>query len=71
MGEFTVDFLCLASRLIVEVDGRQHAWEAGYDDRRTRTLESMGFSVVRFTNEEVRDGLPAVLERIAAALRPV
>ncbi len=70
IGGYVVDFICLDTKLIVEVDGRQHAWEAEYDAGRTRTLEGMGFVVMRFTNDEVRDRLGRVMERIIEALRP-
>jgi len=68
IGGYVVDFLCLAAKLIVEVDGRQHGWEADYDAERTRTLEGMGFVVLRVSNEEVRGKLAAVLARIRGAL---
>src|SRR5919202_396192 len=58
IGRYVVDFLCLHAKLIVEVDGRQHGWEADYDAERTRTLEGMGFVVLRVSNEDVR-GSPA------------
>jgi very-short-patch-repair endonuclease len=64
---YTVDFVCMSAKLIVEVDGTQHATEADYDHRRTDELERMGFAVLRFTNEEVVGDVDCVLERIAAA----
>ena len=68
IGGYVVDFLCLAAKLIVEVDGRQHGWEADYDAERTRALEGMGFVVLRVSNEDVRGNLAAVLARIRGAL---
>ncbi len=65
------DFLCHSTKLIVEMNGRQHRIEAEYDEKRTRDLEAAGFMVVRVTNEDVRERLDAVLERIGAALRLV
>ena len=47
----------------------QHAWQSPYDDARTRTLESAGFHVVRFTNEDVRGDLEGVLRKIGEELR--
>ena len=64
---YTVDFVCVPAKLIVEVDGTQHTINAEYDHRRTEELERMGFTVLRFTNEEVVGDLDRVLERIAAA----
>ena len=65
-----MDFVCLKAKLIVEVDGRQHEWEADYDAERSRALEGMGFTILRVTNAEVRDKLGGVLGRIEGALRP-
>ena len=67
---YVVDFLCVHAKLIVEVDGRQHTWEADYDAERSRAIEEMGFTVLRVTNEEVRDRLDQVLSRIRGELRP-
>lgn len=54
-GPFVVDFLCPEARLVVELDGGQHA-EAdavAYDARRTSFLERQGLRVLRFWNSEV------------------
>jgi very-short-patch-repair endonuclease len=64
---YTVDFVCISARLIVEIDGAQHTIDAEYDRRRTEELERVGFTVLRFTNEEVLADIDRVLERIASA----
>jgi very-short-patch-repair endonuclease len=46
IGPFIADFCCLAAKLIVEVDGGQHA-DSAHDDARTRWLEREGFVVLR------------------------
>ena len=59
-GPYILDFLCRDARLVVEVDGGQHAEQVAYDARRTAWLERAGFRVVRFWNSEVltnRDGV--------------
>ena len=66
---FVVDFYCHAARLVVELDGKQHEWFAGYDAVRTESIERLGVRVIRFANEEVCGELDLVLERIRAALR--
>jgi len=66
---YIVDFVCLDARLIIEADGGQHADQAAYDSRRTSALESMGYRVLRFWNDEILGQLPGVLERIGQALR--
>jgi very-short-patch-repair endonuclease len=69
VGNHIVDFCCLSHRLIVEVDGGQHADEVGKDDARTKRLEAHGFKVIRFWNGEVLANLNGVLTSIAEALR--
>ena len=53
IGPFIVDFVCFECRVIVEVDGGQHAEQVSYDRDRTRWLEAQGYRVVRFWNDEV------------------
>ncbi|OGT87899.1 MAG: DNA (cytosine-5-)-methyltransferase [Gammaproteobacteria bacterium RIFOXYA12_FULL_61_12] len=53
IGPYVVDFVCLSRRLIVELDGGQHAEQAGYDRTRDSWLSSEGFRVLRFWNDQV------------------
>ena len=69
VGPFIVDFVCLRHRWILEVDGSQH-FESAYDTARTRWLESNGFTVVRFWNNEVLGNLEMVLSTIASHIPP-
>lgn len=69
IGPYTVDFLCFAAKLVVEIDGAHHGEQAGYDERRTAEIEAQGFTVMRVSNMDVRDRLDDVLVRIAEALR--
>jgi len=64
---YIVDFVCLARRLIVEVDGGQHS-ESRSDERRDAFLMSEGFSVVRFWNNDVLTNPAGVFDAIMAAL---
>ena len=66
---YVVDFYCHAARLVVEVDGAQHDRRAEYDAERTKALESAGVHVLRFTNDDIRDDLDAMLRRIGAELQ--
>ena len=68
IGGYIVDFVCIRARLIVEVDGGQHADELLYDLERTRDLARCGFRVIRFWNQEVLQQTEAVLESILEAL---
>jgi len=65
VGPYIVDFLCLSHRLIVEIDGGQHATQILKDDRRTRWLESQRFTVLRFWNNDVSGNLDGVIETIS------
>ena len=64
LGRAVPDFVCMEKRLIVELDGGQHAEEA--DAARTARLKALGCRVVRFWNNEVNENLDGVLERILA-----
>ncbi len=67
IGPFIVDFAAISERLIVEIDGGQHA-ESQTDPARDAYLKSQGFQVLRFWNHEVLANLEGVLTVIRAAL---
>jgi len=67
-GDYILDFVCLDARLIVEVDGGQHADQQNVDAKRDEYLKSSGFQVLRFWNNQVLEELDAVVEAIAASL---
>jgi len=68
MGSYVVDFFCRAAKLIVEVDGGQHA-ENARDTVRTQWLEARGYRVIRFWNNDVLSNTEGVLTSILDALR--
>ena len=68
IGRFVVDFACIRARLIVEIDGGQHAESIVEDLERTLYLARAGFRVIRFWNDEVLQRTEAVLESILEAL---
>ena len=72
IGAYIVDFVSLSQKLIVELDGPQHlAAEArAYDVRRTEWLESRGFQVIRFRNQELDEDIYGVVARIKKAMAP-
>lgn len=55
IGPYIVDFACLVKMIIIEVDGESHEQEGAleYDLNRQNFLESVGFKVIRISNEEV------------------
>ena len=63
---FVVDFLCIETKLIVEIDGGQHS--DAVDARRTRFLEGEGYRLLRFWNNDVLQNLEGVIEVVSAAL---
>lgn len=65
---YTVDFCCFEAKLIVEVDGSQHAERLRQDVVRTRRLEGDGFSVIRFWNNDVLKNIDGILEAILVEL---
>jgi very-short-patch-repair endonuclease len=48
LGPYTVDFVCFERKLVIEVDGGQHAAAAEQDELRTRRLRERGYMVLRF-----------------------
>ena len=70
IGPYFADFACLASKLVVEADGRSHEGEeaALRDAARDVWLARAGFRVLRFSDDVIIGGLPIVVERISAAL---
>jgi very-short-patch-repair endonuclease len=70
IGPYIVGFVSHRSRLIIELDGGQHAVQVEYDGVRTGWLESRGYRVVRFWNNQVLTETESVLEAIALVLAP-
>ena len=66
IGQYIPDFVCLSKQLIIEVDGGYHfiGDQIISDEQRTAHLESFGYHVIRFTNEEVLTDTQNVLQKI-------
>ncbi len=58
------DFMCKELALIIEVYGRNHKYQTEYDHKRTQRLEACGFTVLRFTNQQVLKETAEVKETI-------
>ncbi|SIQ31854.1 Very-short-patch-repair endonuclease [Rhizobium sp. RU20A] len=67
LGPFFADFVCRQEKLVVEIDGSQHA-DSLSDARRTDWLNAQGYNVLRFWNHEILEHRRDVLETIVAAL---
>jgi very-short-patch-repair endonuclease len=68
IGDFIVDFVSFERRLIVEVDGGQHAEQLAYDEKRTRWLEAQGYKVLRFWDNDVLANTEAVMQAVFDAV---
>ena len=70
IGDYIADFLCLKAKLVIEVDGGYHdkPQQQLEDQWRTEFLQSKGYRVIRFTNEEVSSQLKGVISRIKEEL---
>jgi len=72
IGIYIVDFVCIETRVIVELDGSQHL-DSPTDAEREAWLRSQGFHVLRFWNDDVvsrtEDVLAAILDRTDSAMK--
>ena len=64
IDNYIVDFVCFDNRIIIEVDGGQHADENNKDIERDAYLQQFGFKILRFWNNEVLQNTNGVLEII-------
>ena len=66
IGDYIVDFVCLEKQFVIEVDGEYHdeIEQQEADTLRTKDLNAMGFTVIRFTNKEIFTDIDAVLDQI-------
>ena len=71
IGPYVVDFVCLEQKLVIELDGGQHASDPN-DLRRDAFLQRQGYRVLRFWNNEALNHTAAVCESIlrAASVTP-
>ncbi|MFZ3235213.1 MAG: endonuclease domain-containing protein [Stellaceae bacterium] len=68
IGQYIVDFACTECRVVIELDGGQHA-ENTADVRRTARLEKQGWRVIRFWNHDALTNTNGVVDTILQALR--
>ncbi len=68
LGNYIVDFCCIEKKLIIELDGSQHLDLQEYDEARTTYLESLGYRVLRFWNNQVTNDINGVVLSIEYAL---
>ncbi len=68
IGHYVADFACPRAKLVIELDGGQHAIQPNVDDARTAALARYGYGVVRFWNGDVTGNLPGVLPAISSQI---
>jgi very-short-patch-repair endonuclease len=61
IGDYIVDFFCDKLRLVIEIDGESHDGRFLYDAERQEFLESIGFTVLRFNDADVKRDMANVL----------
>ena len=64
IDKYVVDFVCLSKYLVIEIDGGIHLQQKEQDELRTQDLNCLGYTVIRFANEEVYDNAELVAEKI-------
>jgi very-short-patch-repair endonuclease len=69
VGRYIVDFVCPEAKLVVELDGGQHAEQTAYDEMRDAYLKARGFRVLRFWNIEFLTNKDGVLEELLCQLK--
>jgi very-short-patch-repair endonuclease len=68
LGRYIVDFASHSLKLVIEIDGGQHAVQNYRDAKRTRFLENEGYRVLRFWNSDVMQNIDGVLEVIQSVV---
>jgi very-short-patch-repair endonuclease len=68
IGNYIPDFVCIEKKLIIELDGSQHLEQEEYDEERTKYLNSLGYKVIRFWNNDVTNNIDGVILAIIHAL---
>lgn len=73
VGEYITDFINLKHKLIIEIDGKYHqeAEQVIKDTQRTQYLEQKGYTVIRFTNEEVFNHMEDVINKIKGTIMAI
>ncbi len=61
VGNYIPDFCSPKAKMIIEVDGIQHLEQEEYDEERTKYLESLGYKVIRFWNNDIMKDMESVL----------
>ncbi len=73
IGNYIVDFICKEAKIIIEIDGGQHNKDNNIENDKIRTeyLESKGYKVLRFWNNEIYENIEGVLKRLESEINPL
>jgi very-short-patch-repair endonuclease len=66
IDKYIVDFACRSKKLIIEIDGGQHNEDKNivYDNERTKFLESLGYKIIRFWNNDIDQNIEGVYQKL-------
>ena len=65
IGPYIVDFICHELKLVIELDGDQHATNLAYDNKRTKFIESNGYKLIRIANAELtKKNIPTIIDTL-------
>ena len=66
IGKYIVDFICREKKIIIEIDGGQHNENStiDYDKERSIYLNSIGYTVIRFWNNEIDNNIEGVYSKL-------
>ena len=72
IGNYIVDFICRDEKIIIEIDGGQHNTTENIelDNNRTAYLNSLGYRVIRFWNNEIYENIDGVITRLKEEINP-
>ena len=68
LNNFIVDFVSIKKKLVIELDGSKHLEQEQYDRERSKYLQSQGYKVIRFWNNQVMNDIDGVLRAIVFAM---
>ena len=70
---YIADFYCHKLKLVIEIDGSVHDSEEAKlnDEKRQNDLESLNLTVIRFTNNQVKDKIEFVIEKISSTVKKI
>lgn len=71
IGKYVVDFCAVKKKLAIELDGSQHREQNEYDITRTTYLESQGYKIMRFWNDQVMNDIEGVIRSIEEGLNDI